>query len=57
VKPLRQISAAAMLSLILAVGVLAGQIESNGATATPPPPQTTSTVTAIVLAVLSVVYP
>lgn len=55
-KPLRQISAVTILSLMLSVGVLAGQIESNGATTTPPP-QTTSTVTAIVLTVLSMVYP
>jgi len=61
VKTLRQISAATILSLTLSVCALAGQIESNGVVA-PPPPTTsatemTSTTTAIVLTVLSVIYP
>jgi hypothetical protein len=62
VKTLRQITAAAILSLTLSVCVLAGQIEVNGVVAPPPPPtnsttQTTSTVTAIALTVLSLIYP
>jgi hypothetical protein len=62
VKTLRQISAATILSLALAVCVFAGQIESWGVVEPPPPPpsstaQTTGTATAIVLTVLSLIYP
>jgi hypothetical protein len=61
VKPLRQISAATILSLMLAVSVLAGQVDTPGAPAPAPAPatsttQTTSTTTAIVLTVLSLIY-
>jgi hypothetical protein len=62
VKTLRQITAATILSLTLSVCVLAGQIEGNGVVPPPPPPptetaQTTSTATAILLTVLSLIYP
>jgi len=61
VKPLRQLSAVTVLSLTLAVSVMAGQIETWGVVAPPPPPtnsttQTTSTTTAIVLIVLDLIY-
>jgi hypothetical protein len=54
VKTLRRITAATILSLTLAIYVLAGQIEVNGATA---PPPTGSTTTTIVLMVVSLIYP
>jgi len=64
VKTLRQLCAVTVLSLTLAVSVMAGQIETWGVAAPPPPPpptdsttQTTSTATSIVLTVLSLIYP
>ena len=61
-KTLRQLSAVTVLSLTLAVSVMAGQIDTMGAPAPEPPPpstttQTTSTTTAIVLTVLRLIYP
>jgi len=65
VKTLRQISIVTILSLTLAVSVMAGQIDTMGAPAPAPAPpaptstttQTTSTTTAIVLTVLGLIYP
>jgi hypothetical protein len=62
VKTLRQISAVTILSLTLAVSVMAGQTDTTGAPAPAPTPtstttQTTSTTTAIVLTVLGLIYP
>jgi len=62
VQTLRQLSAVTILSLTLAVSVMAGQIETWGVVAPPPPPtttttQTASTTTAIVLTVLGLIYP
>jgi hypothetical protein len=62
VKTLRQLSTAAVLSLTLAISVMAGQIDTMGAPAPAPPPpspttQTTSTTTAIVLTVVNLIYP
>jgi hypothetical protein len=58
VKTLRQLSAAMILSLTLAVSVLAGQVESPGAPA--PVASSTSTTTqiatSILLTVVSLVY-
>lgn len=60
VKTLRQISTATILSLMLAVSVLAGQVESPAVLGSPQPPsstvQTTSAATAIVLTVLRLIY-
>jgi hypothetical protein len=61
VKTLRQISAATILSLTLAVSVLAGQTDTPGVVAPPPPPtnsttQTTGTAATIVIIVLSLIY-
>jgi hypothetical protein len=57
---LRQISALIVLSLILAISVTAGQVESPGAPAPPPTnnsaTQPSSTTTLIVLAVLRLIY-
>jgi hypothetical protein len=53
---LRQISAATILSLTLAISVLAGHIETPGAVA-PAPTSTTNVTTSIVLTILSVIYP
>lgn len=60
-KTLRQISAATILSLTLAVSVLAGQTDTPGVVAPPPPPtnsttQTTGTAATIVIIVLSLIY-
>lgn len=60
-KTLRQIIAVTVLSLTLAVAVMAGQTESPGVVAPPPPPtssttQTTGTATTILLTVLSLIY-
>lgn len=57
VKPLRQLTAAMVLSLTFSVCVLAGQIEVNGAVAPPPPPRSSTPSTAsVLLTVLSLVY-
>jgi hypothetical protein len=60
VKTLRQISAVTILSLTLAISVLAGQVESPGAPAPVPPnstTQTTNTATSVLLTVvLSLIY-
>ena len=62
VKTLRQLCAVTVLSLTLAVSVMAGQIETWGVAAPPPPPptdsttQTTSTATSVLLTVLSLIY-
>ena len=57
-KTLRQLSAAMILSLMLAVSVLAGQVESPGAPAPAPPSTstTTQTATSILLTVLNLIY-
>ena len=61
VKTLRQATAVAVLSLTLAVSVMAGQTDTTGAVAPPPPPtssstQTTGTAVTILLTVLSLIY-
>jgi len=61
VKPLRQFCVATILSLTLAVSVLAGHMDTTGVVAPPPPPtgstaQTTSTTTAILITVLDLIY-
>jgi len=60
VKTLRQISAVTVLSLTLAVSVMAGQIDTWGVVEPPPPPvsttQITGTPTAMVLIVLGLIY-
>jgi hypothetical protein len=61
VKTLRQISATSILSLMLSVCVLAGQIESNGAPSPPQPPNGSATqladpTTGIVLTVIGWIY-
>jgi hypothetical protein len=55
VKTLRQIIVATILSLTLAVSVLAGHIETPGAPA-PAPTSTTEIATSIVLTVVNLVY-
>jgi len=55
VKTLRRTCAATILSLILAMSVLAGQIEAPGV-ATPPTNPTPSITATIILIVVSVVY-
>ena len=60
-KTLRQINAVSVLSLILSVSVLAGQVESPGAPALAPlttniTTQTTSVTTTLLLTVLSLIY-
>lgn len=60
-KTLRQLSAVTVLSLTLAVSVMAGQIETWGAVAPQSPPpsttaQTTGTTASILLVVLGLVY-
>jgi hypothetical protein len=61
VKTLRQITAVTVLSLTLAVSVLAGQTDTPGVVAPPPPPtsstQSTGTAVTILLMVLSLIYP
>jgi len=52
VKTLQQLCAATILSVILAVSVQAGQVESTGA----PAPATNSVTTSIVLMVVSLIY-
>ena len=59
VKTLRQISTATTLSLMLAISVFGGHIETPGG---PRPPSTTTTwttdgTTEIVLTIVSVIYP
>jgi hypothetical protein len=61
VKTLRKIGAVTLLSLMLTVSVLGGQVDSPGAPAPPPPLhnhaiQTPSTTSLIVLAVLALIY-
>lgn len=61
-KTLRQILATTILSLTLAVSVLAGQTDTPGIVAPPPPPtdsttQSTGTAASIVLTVLGLIYP
>jgi hypothetical protein len=61
VKTLRQTFAASILSLTLAVSVLAGHIDTPGAPAPAPTPASTttttsSTATTILLTVLSLIY-
>jgi hypothetical protein len=53
VNTLRKISAATILSLILAVSAFAGQIETHGA---PAPAPTTNITTFIVLTIVSLIY-
>jgi hypothetical protein len=57
-KTLRQTCAAITLSLVLAVSVLAGHIDTTGAPAPSPTPSasTTSTATTIALTILSLIY-
>ena len=60
-KTLRQLSAVTILSLMLAVSVMAGQVDTPGAPAPAPTPtnsttQTTGTATPILLTVLSLIY-
>jgi hypothetical protein len=61
VKTLRKISAASILSLTLAISVMAGQVDTPGVVAPPPPTssttQTTGTTATIILTVLSLIYP
>lgn len=57
-KPLRQTCSAAVISLLLAVSALAGQIGSGGIVSPPPPPPseasvTSSITTAVILTILS----
>jgi len=57
-KPLRQTCAATVLSLLLAVSALAGQIGSGGIVSPPPPPPsetsvTSSVMTTVILTILS----
>jgi len=61
VKTLRQLTAVMVLSLTLAVSVIAGQTESPGVVTPPQPPttsstQTTGTAVTILLTVLSLIY-
>jgi hypothetical protein len=60
-KTLRQTCVATILSLTLAVSVLAGHMDTTGAPAPAPSPtpsaSTTSATTNIVLTVLSLIYP
>jgi hypothetical protein len=56
-KTLRQTCVAAILSLTLAVSVLAGHIDTTGAPAPSPTPSASTTSTTIVLTVLSLIYP
>jgi len=61
-KTLRQTCVAAILSLTLAVSVLAGHMDTTGAPAPAPSPTpsastTSTTTTTIVLTVLSLIYP
>lgn len=60
-KTLRQLSTVTVLSLTLAVSVMAGQIETWGAAAPPQPPpsataQTTNNTASILLTVLRLIY-
>ncbi len=59
-KTLRQTCAVTILSLTLAISVLAGHIDTTGAPAPAPSPtpsaSTTSTATSIVLTIISVIY-
>jgi hypothetical protein len=56
-KTLRQICVATILSLTLAVSVLAGHIDTTGAPAPEPPaPSTSTTSTTVVLMILSLIY-
>lgn len=59
-KTLRQMCAAATLSLVLAASALAGQIHSPGYVPPPPPPPpseetTSSSLTTIILTIISLV--
>ena len=58
-KTLRQTCVAAILSLALAVSVLAGHMDTTGAPAPAPSPtpSASTTTTTIVLTVLSLIYP
>jgi hypothetical protein len=61
VKTLRQISAVTILSMTIAVSMMAGQVESPGAPAPAPTPtpsttQSTGTVGSILLTVLGLIY-
>jgi len=53
-KTVRSAFATAILSLSLAVTVLAGQISSPGVVAPPPPPPETSMTTTVIMALISV---
>ena len=60
-KTLRQFCVATILSLMLAVSVLAGHMDTTGVAAPPPPPtnsmtQTTSVTTALLITVLDLIY-
>jgi hypothetical protein len=52
-KTLQRICAATILSLTLAVSVFAGHIETPSA---PAPPPTTNVTTAVVMAIVSLIY-
>jgi hypothetical protein len=61
VKTLRRLTAVAILSLTIAVSVMAGQTDTTGVVAPPPPPtnsatQTTGTAATMLLTVLSLIY-
>ena len=61
-KTLRQISAVTILSMTLAISVLAGQVDTPGVVAPPPPPtdsttQSAGTAASILLTVLGLIYP
>lgn len=61
-KTLRQITALTVLSLTLAVSVLAGQTDTPGVVAPPPPTttsttQSTGTAVSILITVLGLIYP
>jgi hypothetical protein len=62
VKTLRQITAVTVLSLTLAICVLAGQVETPGVVAPPTPPtssttQSTGIAASILITVLGLIYP
>jgi hypothetical protein len=55
-KTLRQTCVATILSLMLAVSVLAGHMDTTGAPAPSPTPSASTASTTIVLTVLSLIY-